>query len=45
MIRIKVFVFNPFQENTYVLHDETNECIIIDPVVIARMKSRNLCNL
>jgi glyoxylase-like metal-dependent hydrolase (beta-lactamase superfamily II) len=31
MIRIKVFVFNPFQENTYVLHDETLECVIIDP--------------
>lgn len=25
------FVFNDFQENTYVLHDETKECIIIDP--------------
>lgn len=23
--------FNPFQENTYVLADETNECVIIDP--------------
>jgi hydroxyacylglutathione hydrolase len=31
MIRIKVFVFNPFQENTYLLHDETGECVIIDP--------------
>lgn len=31
MIQIKKFVFNPFQENTYVLHDESNECIIIDP--------------
>lgn len=31
MIKIKRFVFNPFQENTYVLSDNTNECIIIDP--------------
>ena len=31
MIQIKKFVFNPFQENTYVLFDETKECIIIDP--------------
>lgn len=23
--------FNPFQENTYVLSDETGECIIVDP--------------
>jgi hydroxyacylglutathione hydrolase len=27
---IKSFIFNPFQVNTYVLHDETNEAIIID---------------
>lgn len=31
MISIKTFVFNPLQENTVVLYDETNECIIIDP--------------
>ncbi len=31
MLRIQVFVFNPFQENTYVLWDDTNECIIVDP--------------
>jgi len=31
MISIKIFVFNPFQVNTYILSDETNECIIIDP--------------
>jgi hydroxyacylglutathione hydrolase len=31
MITIKLFVFNDFQENTYVLSDETRECIIIDP--------------
>ena len=31
MIFIKKFTFNPFQENTYVLYDDTKECIIIDP--------------
>jgi glyoxylase-like metal-dependent hydrolase (beta-lactamase superfamily II) len=31
MIHIEKFVFNPFQENTYLLYDETNECILIDP--------------
>jgi len=31
MITIKLFTFNPFQENTYVLSDETGECVIIDP--------------
>ncbi len=28
---IAIFVFNDFQENTYVLYDDTKECIIIDP--------------
>lgn len=27
---IKTFTFNPFQENTYIVHDETNEAAIID---------------
>lgn len=31
MIEIVKFVFNPFQENTYLLYDETSECIIVDP--------------
>jgi glyoxylase-like metal-dependent hydrolase (beta-lactamase superfamily II) len=31
MITIKSFVFGPFQENTYVLWDETKEAVIIDP--------------
>jgi hydroxyacylglutathione hydrolase len=31
MLQIKSFTFNPFQENTYLLFDETKECVIIDP--------------
>lgn len=31
MIQIKSFVCNAYQENTYLLFDETNECVIIDP--------------
>jgi len=31
MFIIKTFVFGPFQENTYVLSNETKNCIIIDP--------------
>ena len=31
MIHVAAFTFNPFQENTYILYDETKECIIIDP--------------
>lgn len=30
MISISLLTFNPFQENTYVVSDETGECIIID---------------
>ena len=30
MLQIKKFTFNPVQENTFVLFDETNECVIID---------------
>ena len=29
-MQIKKFTFNPVQENTFVLFDETNECVIID---------------
>jgi hydroxyacylglutathione hydrolase len=31
MITVDSFTFNPFQENTYILSDETKECIIFDP--------------
>lgn len=31
MISIQQFAFNPYRENTYVLFDETLECVIIDP--------------
>ncbi|MCH2235717.1 MAG: MBL fold metallo-hydrolase [Crocinitomicaceae bacterium] len=30
-MQVQKFTFNPFQENTYVLYDETKECVIIDP--------------
>lgn len=31
MIQVKTFVFNPFQENTYVVYNESRECLIFDP--------------
>ena len=31
MIKVKVFTFSPVQENTYVLYNEHNKAIIIDP--------------
>jgi glyoxylase-like metal-dependent hydrolase (beta-lactamase superfamily II) len=29
-MQVKRFTLNAFQENTYILYDETNECVIID---------------
>lgn len=31
MINVHFFTFNGFQENTYILYDETKECVIVDP--------------
>ena len=31
MLNVKVFTFNQIQENTYVLYNEKNNAVIIDP--------------
>ena len=31
MAKLRSFVNNPYQENTYILFDDTRECVIIDP--------------
>ena len=31
MLKIKSFIFSPIQENTYLLYNEFNDCMIIDP--------------
>lgn len=31
MLKVSSFVFSPIQENTYVLHNELNECLVVDP--------------
>jgi glyoxylase-like metal-dependent hydrolase (beta-lactamase superfamily II) len=31
MIKVKVFIFSPIQENTYVLYNESGKALIIDP--------------
>lgn len=31
MTQVHFFAFSPFSENTYVIYDDTKECIIIDP--------------
>ncbi|HVT84061.1 MAG TPA: MBL fold metallo-hydrolase [Chitinophagaceae bacterium] len=31
MLNVRIFTFNPVQENTYILYNENNQCCIIDP--------------
>lgn len=31
MLQVKIFPFNPYQENTFVISDDTKNCVIIDP--------------
>jgi hydroxyacylglutathione hydrolase len=44
MINIQQFTFNPYQENTYVLYDETGECVIIDPGMYDAGEQNTLVN-
>ena len=36
MMKIKRFVFNPFQENTYLVESPQGKCLIVDPVAYDR---------
>lgn len=42
MITIEKFVFSPFSENTYILYNETGECVIIDPGCYDRQEEKIL---
>ena len=42
MITIHHFTFNGFQENTYLLYDETKECVIIDPGCYSNTEQQEL---
>ncbi len=44
MIRVKKFVFNTFQENCFVLNDETGECVIIDPGCYEDIEKKELAD-
>ena len=41
-MEIKKITFNPFQENTYVVWDETKECVIIDPGCYEKFEKETL---
>lgn len=44
MLQIKKFVFNAFQVNTYVLYDESLECVIIDAACSSVEEEQELAN-
>ena len=44
MTRVAKFTFNPFQENTYLIYDDTKQCIIIDPGCIEDHEKMELTN-
>jgi len=41
---IKTFIFNPIQENTYLIYDETNEAAVIDAGCTSEIEKRALKN-
>lgn len=42
MIHVGCLTFNAFQENTYILYDETRECVIFDPGCYSENERQNL---
>ena len=42
MISIEKFVFNDFQVNTYILSDETKECLVVDPGCFTHREKNDL---
>lgn len=44
MLKIHKLTFNPFMENTYVVSDETKDCLIIDPGCCNAKEQNELLN-
>ncbi len=42
MFQVKSFTFNPFQENSYLIYDETKECAIVDPGMLTEQENNHL---
>jgi len=42
MIKLDHLVFNSFQVNTYIVSDETGECVIVDPACYSEAENENL---
>lgn len=43
-MEIKKFIFNPFQENTYLVINQVKECLIIDPGCLEQREKEELAN-
>ena len=41
-MKIKTFTFNPIQENTYLVFDETNEAVVIDAGCVSESEKQEL---
>ncbi|HEY1039912.1 MAG TPA: MBL fold metallo-hydrolase [Bacteroidia bacterium] len=41
-MKVKVFTFGPFQENTCVLSDDSGECVIVDPGCYSHQEENEL---
>lgn len=44
MARVQYFSFSPFSENTYIIYDDSKECIIIDPGCYTEEERQTLSN-
>jgi hydroxyacylglutathione hydrolase len=44
MASIQSFVNNPYQENTYILYDDSLECVIIDPGMYTATEQNTVVN-
>jgi glyoxylase-like metal-dependent hydrolase (beta-lactamase superfamily II) len=43
-MKVRKFTFNPFQENTYLLYDETKEAVIVDPGCYDQQEQQELAS-
>ncbi len=43
-MKVTCLTFNQFQENTYLLHDDTKECVVIDPGCYQKHEQQELKN-
>lgn len=41
-MKVQSFTFGPFQENTYILYDESKECVIVDPGCYSQAEEQEL---